>query len=142
MVNFLFHRNPIWCFFFCYFNFYINFSCPYLHRTAGDTERRYHLRYYKTCMCVHDTDSRGYCVKNGLHCAFAHGSHDHRPPVYDIKEIQALEAAEAEGSGSSNGPNALDKERNLMNEDPKWQGLLYIFANKLVKHCVKVYYFF
>lgn len=73
-------------------------------------------------MCVHDTDSRGYCVKNGLHCAFAHGSHDHRPPVYDIKEIQALEAAEAEGSSSSNGPNALDKERNLMNEDPKWQG--------------------
>lgn len=27
--------------------------CPFLHRTAGDTERRYHLRYYKTCMCVH-----------------------------------------------------------------------------------------
>lgn len=46
---------------------------------------------------------------------------DHRPPVYDIKEIQALEVAEAEG-GSANGPNALDKERNLMNEDPKWQG--------------------
>jgi hypothetical protein len=21
-----------------------------------------------------------------------------------------------------NGPNVLDKERNLMNEDPKWQG--------------------
>lgn len=98
------------------------FQLPAFHRTAGDTERRYHLRYYKTCMCVHDTDSRGYCVKNGLHCAFAHGSHDHRPPVYDIKEIQALEASEADGSGSANGPNALDKERNLMNEDPKWQG--------------------
>lgn len=81
-------------------------------------------------MCVHDTDSRGYCVKNGLHCAFAHGSHDHRPPVYDIKEIQALEAAESEGSGSSNGPNALDKERNLMNEDPKWQGRS--FGNYLI----------
>ena len=34
------------------------FSCPMLHRTAGDTERRYHLRYYKTGMCVHDTDNR------------------------------------------------------------------------------------
>ena len=81
-------------------------------------------------MCVHDTDTRGYCVKNGLHCAFAHGNHDHRPPVYDIKEIQALEAAEVEGS-SANGPNALDKERNLMNEDPKWQGMptfLYKFV--------------
>lgn len=92
-----------------------------MHRTAGDTERRYHLRYYKTCMCVHDTDARGFCVKNGMHCAFAHGNHDHRPPVYDIKEIQALENADVDGS-SSNGPNALDKERNLMNEDPKWQG--------------------
>jgi hypothetical protein len=63
-------------------------SCPLLHRTAGDTERRYHLRYYKTCMCVHDTDARGFCVKNGPHCAFAHGSHDMRPPVYDQRELQ------------------------------------------------------
>lgn len=110
-------------------------ECPFLHRTAGDTERRYHLRYYKTCMCVHDTDSRGYCVKNGLHCAFAHGSHDHRPPVYDIKEIQALEAAEAEGSGSVNGPNALDKERNLMNEDPKWQDTNYVLSNYKTEPC-------
>ncbi|XP_076255239.1 RING finger protein unk isoform X2 [Rhynchophorus ferrugineus] len=110
-------------------------DCPYLHRTAGDTERRYHLRYYKTCMCVHDTDSRGYCVKNGLHCAFAHGSHDHRPPVYDIKEIQAIEAAEADGSSSSNGPNALDKERNLMNEDPKWQDTNYVLSNYKTEPC-------
>lgn len=65
------------------------YRCPFLHRTAGDTERRYHLRYYKTCMCVHDTDTRGLCVKNGAHCAFAHGNPDLRPPVYDIKEIQA-----------------------------------------------------
>lgn len=64
------------------------YRCQFLHRTAGDTERRYHLRYYKTCLCVHDTDSRGFCVKNGPHCAFAHGNHDLRPPVYDIKELQ------------------------------------------------------
>lgn len=89
-------------------------------------------------MCVHDTDSRGYCVKNGLHCAFAHGSHDHRPPVYDIKEIQALEAAEAEGCGSSNGPNALDKERNLMNEDPKWQGKnIFWFDTRYPTDCAR-----
>ena len=59
--------------------------CPLLHRTAGDTERRYPLRYYKTGMCVHDTDNRGYCVKNGPHCAFAHGANDLRPPVYDSR---------------------------------------------------------
>ena len=61
------------------------YRCPYLHRTAGDTERRYHLKYYKTGMCVHDTDNRGFCVKNGPHCAFAHGTNDLRPAVYDIR---------------------------------------------------------
>lgn len=73
-------------------------------------------------MCVHDTDSRGFCVKNGPHCAFAHGNHDLRPPVYDIKEIQALENPDGDANATPNGPNVLDKERNLMNEDPKWQG--------------------
>lgn len=109
-------------------------DCPFLHRTAGDTERRYHLRYYKTCMCVHDTDARGYCVKNGQHCAFAHGIHDQRPPVYDIKELEALQAAEASGE-CLNGPNVLDKERNLMNEDPKWQDTNYVLANYKTEPC-------
>uniref|UniRef100_A0A671FFR9 Unk zinc finger n=1 Tax=Rhinolophus ferrumequinum TaxID=59479 RepID=A0A671FFR9_RHIFE len=60
-------------------------ECPFLHRTTGDTERRYHLRYYKTGICIHETDSKGNCTKNGLHCAFAHGPHDLRSPVYDIR---------------------------------------------------------
>lgn len=63
----------------------LSFRCPFLHRTAGDTERRYHLRYYKTGSCIHETDSKGNCSKNGSHCAFAHGSHDLRSPVYDIR---------------------------------------------------------
>ncbi|XP_061387674.1 RING finger protein unkempt [Musca vetustissima] len=109
-------------------------DCPFLHRTAGDTERRYHLRYYKTCMCVHDTDSRGYCVKNGHHCAFAHGSQDQRPPVYDIKELEALQNAELTLDGA-NAQNALDKERNLMNEDPKWQDTNYVLANYKTEPC-------
>ncbi|EDX14026.1 GD18402 [Drosophila simulans] len=109
-------------------------ECPYLHRTAGDTERRYHLRYYKTCMCVHDTDSRGYCVKNGLHCAFAHGMQDQRPPVYDIKELETLQNAETT-LDSTNALNALDKERNLMNEDPKWQDTNYVLANYKTEPC-------
>ncbi|XP_068153040.1 RING finger protein unkempt isoform X2 [Drosophila tropicalis] len=109
-------------------------ECPFLHRTAGDTERRYHLRYYKTCMCVHDTDSRGYCVKNGLHCAFAHGIQDQRPPVYDIKELETLQNAEIT-LDNSNALNALDKERNLMNEDPKWQDTNYVLANYKTEPC-------
>ncbi|XP_046991614.1 putative E3 ubiquitin-protein ligase UNKL [Schistocerca americana] len=110
-------------------------DCQFLHRTAGDTERRYHLRYYKTCMCVHDTDSRGFCVKNGPHCAFAHGNHDLRPPVYDINELKLLEHPESDPSVISNGPNALDKERNLMNEDPKWQDTSYVLANYKTELC-------
>lgn len=108
--------------------------CPFLHRTAGDTERRYHLRYYKTCMCVHDTDSRGYCVKNGLHCAFAHGIQDQRPPVYDIKELETLQNSDITLDGT-NAQNALDKERNLMNEDPKWQDTNYVLANYKTEPC-------
>ncbi|XP_030563837.1 RING finger protein unkempt isoform X2 [Drosophila novamexicana] len=109
-------------------------ECPFLHRTAGDTERRYHLRYYKTCMCVHDTDSRGYCVKNGLHCAFAHGMQDQRPPVYDIKELETLQNSDISLDGT-NAQNALDKERNLMNEDPKWQDTNYVLANYKTEPC-------
>ncbi|XP_076207239.1 putative E3 ubiquitin-protein ligase UNKL isoform X5 [Aptenodytes patagonicus] len=67
-------------------------DCPYLHRTTGDTERKYHLRYYKTGTCIHETDARGHCVKNGIHCAFAHGPHDLRPPVYDIRYINLQSA--------------------------------------------------
>ena len=66
-------------------------ECPFLHRTAGDTERRYHLRYFKTAPCVHETDARGFCVKNGVHCAFAHGNSELRNPVYDIRDIRVKE---------------------------------------------------
>ncbi|MBN3306316.1 UNK protein, partial [Amia calva] len=62
-------------------------ECPFLHRTAGDTERRYHLRYYKTGTCIHETDAKGHCSKNGPHCAFAHGPQDLRAPVYDIRSL-------------------------------------------------------
>lgn len=86
-------------------------------------------------MCVHDTDTRGFCVKNGPHCAFAHGNHDLRPPVYDIKEIQALENADSDPNSSTNGPNILDKERNLMNEDPKWQDTNYVLSNYKTEPC-------
>jgi E3 ubiquitin-protein ligase UNKL len=63
-------------------------ECGFVHRNAGDTEKRYHLRYYKTATCIHETDAKGMCSKNGPHCAFAHGAADMRPPVYDIRELQ------------------------------------------------------
>ena len=122
-------------------------DCPYLHRTAGDTERRYHLRYYKTGICVYDTDTRGYCVKNGPHCAFAHGLHDLRNPVYDIRELQAMETGtpiqhlDPDGNGNNGQnnnnciPNSLDKERNALNEDPRWQDTAYVLANYKTELC-------
>ncbi|OXA55452.1 probable serine/threonine-protein kinase ndrD isoform X2 [Folsomia candida] len=108
-------------------------DCPLLHRTAGDTERRYHLRYFKTCMCVYETDARGFCAKNGAHCAFAHGEGDKRPPVYDIRELQNQEQnLEPE---IVNGPNQLDKERNMMVDDPKWQDASYVLLHYKTEQC-------
>jgi len=109
-------------------------ECPLLHRTAGDTERRYHLRYYKTGMCVHDTDNRGYCVKNGPHCAFAHGANDLRPPVYDSREQKEMLEP---GEDNKMGPNSLDKERSLLNDDPKWLDTTYVLANYKTEPCKK-----
>lgn len=63
-------------------------------------------------MCVHDTDSRGFCVKNGPHCAFAHGTHDIRPPVYDIKEIQVSRVTSIFRSNIDK-ISELDKRLNL-----------------------------
>ena len=102
---------------------YACYSCPLLHRTAGDTERRYHIRYYKTCPCVYETDSKGNCSKNGPHCAFAHGHADLRKPVYDTRELDggagSLSAMETPLSAS------LESDR-LLNEDPVWNGGFFV----------------
>ena len=91
-------------------------SCPYLHRNAGDTERRYHLRYYKTSTCVYETDSRDFCVKNGPHCAFAHGAHDLRSPVYDVREMEDKERLASPLVGS------LERDKGVLVDDPRWHG--------------------
>uniref|UniRef100_A0A7N8YJA2 Unk like zinc finger n=1 Tax=Mastacembelus armatus TaxID=205130 RepID=A0A7N8YJA2_9TELE len=119
--------------------------CPYLHRTTGDTERKYHLRYYKTGTCIHETDARGHCVKNGLHCAFAHGPHDLRPPVYDIREIQAQEALQNGQLGSGEGipdlqPGVLASQAMIektLTEDPRWQDTNFVLANYKTDQCTK-----
>ncbi|CAG7819741.1 unnamed protein product [Allacma fusca] len=111
-------------------------DCVYLHRTAGDTERRYHLRYFKTCMCVYETDNRGFCTKNGAHCAFAHGELDKRPPVFDIRELQLMQSQQENAEEPVlNGPNQLDKERSMMVDDPKWQDANYVLINYKTEPC-------
>ena len=114
-LSYMYTPSPLSCTHTC-----IHCRCPYLHRTAGDTERRYHLRYYKTSTCVYETDSRGYCVKNGPHCAFAHGPHDLRPPVYDIREFQM--GGDDEDRLVSPLVGSLERERGVLVDDPRWQG--------------------
>ncbi|XP_071106157.1 putative E3 ubiquitin-protein ligase UNKL isoform X2 [Haliotis cracherodii] len=105
-------------------------DCPFLHRTAGDTERRYHLRYYKTGTCVYETDPRGHCTKNGPHCAFAHGTMDVRPPVYDIHELQSMDVLDK----VSTSPSSLEKEK-ILAEDPKWNDTNYVLSNYKTEQC-------
>ncbi|XP_012554518.3 putative E3 ubiquitin-protein ligase UNKL isoform X2 [Hydra vulgaris] len=101
-------------------------DCPFLHRVAGDVERRYHLRYYKTSPCVYETDTRGYCVKNGPHCAFAHGPHDLRQPVYDIRELQIMDQEEKE-----------DNSKQIVPEDPRWNDTNYVLSTYKTEPCKK-----
>ncbi|CAB1338176.1 unnamed protein product [Coregonus sp. 'balchen'] len=120
-------------------------ECPYLHRTAGDTERRYHLRYYKTGSCIHETDGKGHCSKNGSHCAFAHGSHDLRCPVYDIREVQVMESqggsGAAEGGGGGEGQSGLAAStaliEKILSEEPRWQDNTYVLSHYKTDLCKK-----
>ncbi|XP_045849896.1 putative E3 ubiquitin-protein ligase UNKL isoform X5 [Meles meles] len=120
-------------------------ECPYLHRTSGDTERRYHLRYYKTGTCIHETDARGHCAKNGPHCAFAHGPLDLRPPVCDIRELQAQEALQDGQLCGADGvpdlqPGVLASQamiEKILGEDPRWQDADFVLGSYKTEPCPK-----
>jgi len=106
-------------------------DCPFIHRNTGDTERRYHLRYYKTGTCIHETDSRGNCVKNGPHCAFAHGSEDLRPPVYDMRE----QGHDLIVNGDLSRSDMVNLQEKIVNEDPKWLDPNFVLANYKTEVC-------
>ena len=78
---------------------------------------------------MHETDAKGNCVKNGPHCAFAHGAHDLRQPVYDIRELASGEVACMAGAiMESSAATQLEKDRQA-NEDPKWNGKYNIYIH-------------
>ncbi|XP_026207042.1 RING finger protein unkempt homolog isoform X2 [Anabas testudineus] len=119
-------------------------ECPFLHRTAGDTERRYHLRYYKTGSCIHETDAKGHCSKNGSHCAFAHGSHDLRSPVYDIREVQVIESQGGSGASEGGGGDGQSGQaastaliEKILSEEPRWQDNNYVLSHYKTELCKK-----
>ncbi|CAF2150156.1 unnamed protein product [Rotaria magnacalcarata] len=104
-------------------------DCPLLHRNANDTEKRYHLRYYKTGLCTHESDAKGHCLKNGSHCSYAHGANDLRQPVLDSREIQNSDLALERLTRLC---ISLENERAL-NDDPKWSGKKQMYSIYLLK---------
>uniref|UniRef100_A0A8C8JBB1 C3H1-type domain-containing protein n=1 Tax=Oncorhynchus tshawytscha TaxID=74940 RepID=A0A8C8JBB1_ONCTS len=116
-------------------------ECPFLHGTAGDTERRYHLRYYKTGSCIHETDGKGHCGKNGSHCAFAHGSHDLRCPIYDVREVQVMESQGGSGAAEGGGGDGLVAStaliEKILSEEPRWQNNNYVLSHYKTDLCKK-----
>ncbi|VDD94801.1 unnamed protein product [Enterobius vermicularis] len=102
-------------------------SCEFLHRVAGDVERKYHPRYYKTALCVHPTDARGLCSKNGAHCAFAHSTQDLRQPLHD-----ALESYDGSLLDSEN----RDKTSFVI-EDPIWNDQMHVLSCYKTEQCRK-----
>ncbi|CAF2494354.1 unnamed protein product [Rotaria sp. Silwood2] len=106
-------------------------DCPLLHRNANDTEKRYHLRYYKTGLCTHECDTKGHCLKNGPHCSYAHGANDLRQPVLDSREMQNSDLALERLARLC---ISLENERAL-NDDPKWSDSHYVLANYKTEPC-------
>ncbi|CAJ0571338.1 unnamed protein product, partial [Mesorhabditis spiculigera] len=103
-------------------------GCPYLHRVSGDVERKYHLRYYKTAQCVHPTDARGQCVKNGAHCAFAHSQQDLRQPQHDTSET-----AYAGCLGDTDGRDRT----SFVIDDPLWHRQEHVLSCYKTEQCRK-----
>ena len=56
-------------------------------------------------------------MKNGPHCAFAHGPNDLRQAVYDARELH--------GDDDNKVPlfSNLEKDKGVLIDDPRWQGL-------------------
>ena len=51
-----------------------------------------------------------------------------------FRELQAIENGETD---PVIGPNSLDKERCLLNDDPKWLDTTYVLANYKTEQCKK-----
>ena len=62
---------------------FIALASSLLH-SRGAAECIYHLRYFKTTPCIHDSNEFGTCLRYGRHCAFCHGDDDFRAPIFDV----------------------------------------------------------
>ena len=75
-------------------------------------------------------------MKNGPHCAFAHGANDLRPPVYDIREqVNDNPSQEDSASPDTTRPDTVNLAEKIVNEDPKWQDANYVLTNYKTEVC-------
>jgi len=70
---------------------------------------------------VYDVDSSGICIKNGVHCPYAHGAADLRNPVFDSRDVNE-DGAEL----ASKALSILVEETYF--EDPAWNGISVAFV--------------
>lgn len=85
---------------------------------------------------------QGQCVKNGVHCAFAHSPEDLRQAIFDIREIQQNgEGLGGGGAAVAPGPEeagAAGRERtSFVVEDPVWQEQSHVLACYKTEPCKK-----
>lgn len=57
----------------------------------------------------------GNCTKNGVHCAFAHGAADMRPPVYDIRELQPQQQSSSLSVSSMSSSSSNSQQLQTIN---------------------------
>lgn len=103
-------------------------QCKYLHRVSGDSERKYHPRYFKTAMCVHSTNEKGMCAKNGAYCAFAHSESDKRTPSLGFQDP---------GTCAKWAGPARKNSGSYPEEDEQWQTHEYVVISYKTELCQK-----
>ncbi|KAL5264412.1 hypothetical protein ACHWQZ_G005487 [Mnemiopsis leidyi] len=114
-------------------------KCLLLHKNAGDTERKYHLRHYKTVICPNETDNSGHCVKNGAHCPFSHTKSDVRQPIYGREEVKNIEEGNTIGKEEIyntlvNSQGAMEAQKK-MQEDIRWADSMFVLVAYKTEPC-------
>lgn len=115
-------------------------ACPLLHKNTGNTEYLYHPKFYKTLLCTHAEDSEGICIKNGIHCPYAHSMYDLRrpagilhhvtPPIREISKRKIV---------VSNKLNTFQQHNMPLNSnDARWKSLIFVYTFYKTKPCTSL----
>ncbi|KAI0981316.1 hypothetical protein GJ496_003437 [Pomphorhynchus laevis] len=108
-------------------------NCAFVHRNAGDTERRYHPRYYKVAYCLFQTNSIGQCIRNGPHCFMAHFREELNPFLEKFQE-KFKDNPKLIISQRKLVQNTLENDQ-LFNDDNCWNDIQYVLENYKTVQC-------